>query len=89
MTIGAALVLFAVVWFMILFIVLPLYQPSQAEDGDVVPGTSPSAPANPQLVKRAVIVTGLSVIVWAIIVAIITTGAISLESMNIWGGIEP
>jgi predicted secreted protein len=89
MTIGAALVLFAVVWFMILFIVLPLYQPSQAEDGDVAPGTSPSAPANPQLGKRALIVTALSVVVWAIIVAVITTGAISLETMNIWGGIKP
>lgn len=89
MTIGAALVLFAVVWFMVLFVVLPLYQPSQAEKGDVVPGTSPSAPDNPQLGKRALIVTGVSLVIWAVLVAIISTGAISLETMNFWGGIEP
>ena len=89
MTIGAALVLFAVVWFMTLFVVLPLYQPSQEEKGDVVPGTSPSAPANPQLGKRALIVTGISLVIWAGLVTIIVTGAISLETLNIWGGIEP
>lgn len=89
MTIGAALVLFAVVWFMTLFVVLPLYQPSQGDKDDVVPGTSPSAPANPQLGKRALIVTGITFVIWGILVFVIATGAISLETMNIWGGIQP
>ncbi|MCO4826340.1 MAG: DUF1467 family protein [Amylibacter sp.] len=89
MTIGAAIVLFAVVWFMVLFIVLPLYQPSQKETGDVVPGTSPSAPANPQLGKRAFIVTCVSVVIWAGLVYVIKTGVIPIESLNILDSIKP
>jgi len=89
MTIGAALVLLAVVRFMTLFVVLPLYQPSQGDKNDVVAGTSPSAPANPQLGKRALIVTGVSLVIWGILEFIISTGAISLETMNIWSGIQP
>ena len=89
MTIGAALVLFAVVWFMTLFVVLPIYQPTQRDKGEVVPGTSPSSPANPQLGKRALIVTGISLVIWGILVYVISTGTISLETMNIWGGIQP
>lgn len=89
MTIGAALVLLAVVWFMTLFVVLPLYQPSQGDKNDVVPGTSPSAPANPQLGKRCLIVTAVSLVIWGMLTLIISTGAISLETLNIWGGIQP
>ena len=89
MTIGAALVLFAVVWFMTLFLVLPFHQPSQGDKNDVVPGTSPSAPANPQLGKRAIIVTAISLVIWVILVSIIATDAISLETINIWSCIQP
>ena len=48
MTITAALVLFAIIWFMVFFCVLPLRFQSQAEAGSVVPGTPASAPAGPR-----------------------------------------
>ena len=44
MTITAAVVLFAVVWFMVFFIVLPLRLTTQGDAGSVVPGTPKSAP---------------------------------------------
>jgi predicted secreted protein len=49
MGITSALVLLAVVWFMVFFVVLPLRLTTQGEAGDVVPGTHKSAPADPQL----------------------------------------
>lgn len=88
MTIGAALVLYAVVWFMTLFIVLPIRLKSQTEDGPVVKGTPPSAPADPQLGKRALIVTGVSVVIWLGLMGIIVSGVISLEMFDFYGGIK-
>ncbi len=88
MTIGAAIVLYAVVWFMTLFVVLPIRLTSQDEDGVIVPGTPPSAPSNPQLGKRALIVTGISTVLWVILVAIIVTGVISIDTFDFYNGIE-
>ena len=52
MTITAAIVLFAVIWFLTLFVVLPIGLRTQGEDGEVVPGTPSSAPANPRLRRK-------------------------------------
>lgn len=49
MGITSALVLFAVVWFMTFFVVLPLRLTTQGEAGEVVPGTHKSAPADAQI----------------------------------------
>lgn len=88
MTIGAALVLFAVVWFMTLFVILPIRLTSQEEDGDIVPGTPPSAPSNPQLGKRVQIVTVVATVIWIGLVAIIATGAIPLDTFDFYNGIR-
>ncbi len=45
MTITAALVLFAVIWFMTFFVVLPLNLTTQGECGTGRAGTPPAAPA--------------------------------------------
>ncbi len=82
MTISASIVLYAVVWFMTLFVILPLRLQSQEEAGDVVPGTPASAPANPQIKKRMKIVTLVATIVWAAICALIITGTLSMENLG-------
>ncbi len=46
MTITAAIVLFAVIWFLVFFCVLPFRFESQAEAGSVTPGT-PAVPSPP------------------------------------------
>ena len=53
MTITAAIVLFSITWFMVFFIVLPLRFVSQADAGNVVPGTPKSAPAGDIVVRKA------------------------------------
>ena len=45
MSITGAVVLFAVIWFMVFFIVLPIRFRSQQDEGEIVPGTPASAPA--------------------------------------------
>ena len=89
MTITASLVLFSVIWFMLLFIVLPIRMQSQQDTGDVVPGTPASAPENPQLKKRALIVTALAIPLWLFSMWLILSGLISLDTLDFYNGINP
>ena len=78
----SGLVLFAVIWFMVFFVVLPLKMVSQGEDGHVVPGTHKSAPANAQIGRKAKITTIWAAIVWAIIAGVIWSGAIGVRDID-------
>jgi predicted secreted protein len=55
--------IFLLIWFVILFAVLPwgVRQPNEPE-----PGHDPGAPMNPQLGRKAIITTAISVLLWGI-----------------------
>lgn len=89
MTITASLVLFSVTWFMLLFIILPIKLKSQGDTGEVVPGTHASAPENPQLKKRAMIVTVITIPIWLFLMWFITSGIMSLDTFDFYNGISP
>jgi predicted secreted protein len=88
MTVSAAIVLFAVIWFMTLFIVLPIRMKSQSEDGNVVAGTPASAPADANFKRKVMWTSIIAVILWIPSVYVISTGMISLDSLD-YGGITP
>ena len=83
MTITAALVLFAVVWFMVFFIVLPLRLTTQGDAGSVVPGTPKGAPLNEIVGRKARITTLFAIVVWAALSAIILSGVISVRDFDV------
>jgi predicted secreted protein len=85
MTITAALVLFSVTWFMVLFCVLPVRFRSQAEEGTIVPGTPASAPADAMIGQKAKITTAISVVVFGLLYLIITSGWITVDNMDVFG----
>ena len=66
MGITSALVLFAVIWFLVFLIVIPIRLETQGDVGEVEPGTHAGAPANPNLKKKAWITTGISLVIWII-----------------------
>ncbi|PUB12162.1 DUF1467 family protein [Yoonia sediminilitoris] len=78
----SAIVLFAVVWAMVFFVVLPLRMVSQGDAGDVVPGTHASAPADAQIGRKAKITTLWAVPIWAIIAGTILSGVISVRDID-------
>ena len=80
----SGIVLFAVVWTMVFFVVLPLKFVSQGEAGDVVPGTHASAPADPQLKKKAKITTIWAVGIWAILATILLSGWIGVRDIDMF-----
>ena len=84
MGITSALVLFAVIWFMVLFIVLPIRLKTQGDLGEIVPGTQAGAPERPQMKKRFKIVTGIAFVLWVIIAGTIMSGVISVRDIDMF-----
>jgi len=82
MGITSAIVLFAVIWFMVLFITLPLRLKTQGDVGEVVPGTQPGAPAELNLKRKILIVTAISLVLWAVIAGIIISGIITICDLD-------
>ena len=64
MTITSAIVLLSVYWFIILFIILPINVTTQNDERNIIEGTAPSSPVNPNLKRKFSITTILSIIVW-------------------------
>ncbi len=85
MTITAALVLYAVIWFMILFICLPINLTTQEEAGEVIPGTPASAPENGDLRKKIKLVTLISLAIWILTFSIIVSGIFQISDFDIFG----
>ena len=52
MAIGTGIAIYFLIWWLTLFITLPFKMKSQVEDGMVVEGTDPAAPAQPMMGKR-------------------------------------
>ena len=66
MTITASLVLFAIFWFILLFVTLPLKIKTQQETGKQTPGTPPSAPEDPQIKTKMLWVTVVAFCLWIV-----------------------
>lgn len=88
MTISAAAVLFSVIWFMTLFVVLPIGLKTQGDKGEVVPGTHASSPVNAQLGRKVKWVTVITILLWIPLYFIITSGVITVEMLDFYGGID-
>ncbi|TDL84405.1 DUF1467 family protein [Meridianimarinicoccus aquatilis] len=89
MNVSSGFVLFAVIWFMVFFVVLPLRLKTQGEDGNIVPGTHSSAPADPQMWRRAKLTTIWAIGLWILIGGTIMSGAISVRDIDILNRMGP
>jgi predicted secreted protein len=85
MTITAAIVTFATLWFLVLFCVLPYQFKSQAEAGEVVPGTPSSAPADAQIGRKAKITTAITAVLFVAVYGIVRSGWITVDNMDVFG----
>lgn len=69
LSLAGSIGLYFVVWWTLLFAILPVRVKTQAETGIVTDGTDPGAPAAPALRERAIWTTIVSTIVFAGIAA--------------------
>lgn len=89
MSIVSGIVLFAVVWFLVLFIVLPIRLETQGDRGEVLSGTHASAPANLSMKRKALITTGVAILVWSVLVGVILSGVISVRDIDFFQRMGP
>ncbi|MEQ8368253.1 MAG: DUF1467 family protein [Roseicyclus sp.] len=84
MNIVTGIVLYAIIWFMTLFIVLQVGVRSQSDAGERMQGTHGSAPVDPRLGRRFLITSGIAVVVWGVIAAIIISGSITIDDIDLF-----
>jgi predicted secreted protein len=65
MPVTTAIAIFFLIWWIVLFAVLPWGIRSQHEEGVIIPGTDPGAPALPRLRRVLVWTTVVSIVVFA------------------------
>lgn len=82
MSITGGLVLYVVIWFMTMFVILPVLSRTQGEDGEVVPGTHKGAPSNFRLGRTMLICTLWATPIWAVVAGIILSGVIDVEMLD-------
>lgn len=89
MSITSAIVLFAVIWFMVFLIVIPIRLQTQGDIGQVVPGTHAGAPEVHSLKRKAWITTFVTIVLWAVISGIIISGVITVRDLDWFNRMGP
>lgn len=90
MGVVSGLVLFAVVWFLVLFVVLPIRLETQGDVGERVEGTHAGSPSSGFSMKKRFRLTTLwAVPIWALIAGVIIFGDISVRDIDLFGRMGP
>jgi predicted secreted protein len=83
MSLTLGLALYFIIWWTVLFAVLPFGVRTQAEDGRVVPGTPESAPVRPRLIRIFVINTVVALVVFVCVWGAIVYRIIPIEDVPV------
>lgn len=84
MNLTGGIILYTMLWFLTLFVVLPFGQKSQAEAGEVVPGTPPGAPHRLRAKRKLILTTVIAAILWAGCAWLILGGVFTREDVEGW-----
>lgn len=84
----SAVVLFAVIWFMVLFVLLPVGLRTQGDEGRIEPGTHAASPAAFDLRRKLRTVTIVAVLLWAAIAGVIVWGGISVRDIDFFNRMD-
>jgi predicted secreted protein len=84
-----AAAIYFIVWWITLFAVLPWGVRSQAESGEVVPGSDPGAPAIPNLLKKLVWTTVVATIVFAVTALLYAYRLVTFDDLATLFGLLP
>jgi len=82
MTLAFAVAIYVVIWWIVLFAMLPIGVRTSEEEGEKTsPGTAESAPHMPNLLPKIVATTVVSTIVFAVLYVIIVHHVITLDQI--------
>ena len=71
MSLATSIAIYFIIWWVVLFAVLPWGVRSQHEQGTITPGSDPGAPAIPNLKRKLVWTTSVAAVVFAIWQAVV------------------
>jgi predicted secreted protein len=86
MTIASSVAIYFIIWWMVLFAVLPWGVQSQDESGQRPAGTDPGAPVLPHLGRKLIWTTVLASIVFAAWHVAYTRRLVTLDQLARWVG---
>jgi predicted secreted protein len=81
MPVTTAVAIFFLIWWIVLFAVLPWGVHSQEEGGAIAPGTDPGAPAIPRLGRKLLWTTVVSVAVFAVCYVVYVNRLVTLDDL--------
>jgi predicted secreted protein len=81
MPVTTAIATFFLIWWVVLFAVLPWGVRSQHEGGEVVPGTDPGAPTLPRLGRKLIWTTIVSAVIFAAFYAVYVNQLVTIEGL--------
>src|SRR5580704_11882209 len=81
MPVTTGIAIFFLIWWLVLFVVLPWGVRRQDEEGEVAPGTDPGAPALPDLGRKLIWTTAVSVVVFAGCYVVYVDKLVTLEGL--------
>jgi len=89
MGITSGIVLYIVIWFMTFFVVLPIRIETQGDLGRIVPGTQAGSPEHHHLKAKAIITSGIAVVLWGICAWVILSGVVTLRDIDLFNRMGP
>ncbi|HEY6994397.1 MAG TPA: DUF1467 family protein [Xanthobacteraceae bacterium] len=81
MSLATAIAIYFIIWWVVLFAVLPWGVRSQHESGAVAPGSDPGAPAIPRLKRKLVWTTIVAAVVFALWYVVYAYRLIALDDL--------
>jgi predicted secreted protein len=81
MSLAFAISMYVVIWWIVLFAMLPIGVRTQAEEGEISPGTAESAPHMPRLLPKMLATTVIASVLFGASYVIITHHLITLDEI--------
>ncbi len=81
MNLFSAFVVWLIIWWLVLFIILPIGIRGQAEEGDIVEGSEPGAPHSLDIKKKFIQTTIIASVIWVLTCLLIVSGVISWDML--------
>jgi predicted secreted protein len=88
MSLPTSIAIYFIIWWVVLFAVLPWGVRSQHESGEIAPGSDPGAPSIPRLKRKLVWTTIVAALVFALWHIVYTYRLITLDDLAALLGIK-
>ena len=82
MNLFSAFVVWLIIWWLTLFIILPIGIRGQAEEGDIVKGSEPGAPHTLNIKRKFIQTTIIASGLWLFVCFLILSGVISWDMLG-------